>query len=106
MSKIWYQITDSTIEHRSVLIEVDSPEDVDAPEITKDQAFFVVEFWEQSTAVGGRSSYDLTDDGIIMLAEVESAGDDIEMFAWYIEDTDWPLASFPSTTLSFTPLPE
>lgn len=89
-----------------VLILDESLQDDDSAEeavLTEEQAFQVVEFWESSDQVGARGSYDLTEDGILVLGEVETLGDDIELFAWYQGDFDgtYELSSFPCTTLEW-----
>lgn len=96
-------ITDDRIQGDTLAMEIRNDkldEMEESPQLDRDEAFKVIEFWESSTEVGSRGSYDLTEDGIIVLAEVTSTGDDVEMMAWYVGDVnDYVLESFPSSTL-------
>lgn len=99
-----YRITDDRLPGEELIIEPRSEDldDVDdGPLLSEREAFTVIEFWESSTEVAARGSYDLTEDGIIVLGEVQSVGDDIEMMAWYQGDVDYPLAGFPCNTLHY-----
>jgi hypothetical protein len=102
MKVVKVRITDQRVAGEELTLEIEQDEDYsDEIMLDKDQAWKVIEFWESSTEVGGRGSYDLSDDGILMLAEVASVGDEIEMMAWYITDLDYGLDDFPSTTLEY-----
>lgn len=97
------RITDDELPGEELILDVANEDDdpFDEVQLTKDEAFEVIGFWESSTQVGGRGSYDPEDHGIIVLAQVERTGDEIEQSAWYEEDRDgyFPLSAFPFTTL-------
>lgn len=97
------RITDDFLPNEELILDVANEDDdpFDELQLTRAEAFDVIGFWESTAMGGGRGSYDPEDHGIIVLAQVESLGDDIEMAAWYEEDRDgyFPLSGFPFVTL-------
>lgn len=75
----------------------DDPDDVT---IGENEAWLVINAWQNASEVDEqRASYDLSEDGILMLVKADETG--IEMGAWYQGDIDWPLENFPFRDLSW-----
>lgn len=99
------KFTDQKIAGEEFILDLGDPEldSDDKPQLTREQAFEVVGFWEASDQVAARGSYSPEDHGLLILAQVESLGDEIELAAWYEEDLDgyFPVEAFPFTTLDW-----